>query len=70
MFSQSSLCLLSFLCFVSGLVFPVGGLLLKFDDFPLVWNILSPPQLLFGFYSIHCLSNSLDNRESRANHSN
>ena len=36
MFSQRSLCFRHFLCFVSGLVFPVGSLLLKFDDFPLV----------------------------------
>ena len=44
-----------FLCFASGIMFPVGGLLLAFDDFPLVKNILSPPQQLFGIYSIQKL---------------
>ena len=42
------------MCFVPGLVFPVGGSLLKFVDFPLVWNILSLLQRLFGF---HCTQN-------------
>ena len=32
--------------------FPVGGSLLKFVDFPLVKNILSLPQRLFGFQCI------------------
>ena len=36
MFSDRSLFFRHFLCFVSGLVFPVGSLLLKCDDFPLV----------------------------------
>ena len=40
-----------FVCFVPGLVVPVGGLLLKFVDFPLIKNILSLPQRLFGFHS-------------------
>ena len=39
-------------------MFPVGGLLFTLDDFPLVWNILSSPQLLFGFYSIQKLRQS------------
>ena len=45
-----------------GLVFPVGGALLKFVDFPLVKNILSLPQRLFGFHS----TQKLRYRASRA----
>ena len=36
MLSKRSLFFRYFVCFVSGLVFPVGGSLLKFADFPLV----------------------------------
>ena len=39
------------MCFVPGLVFPEGGSLSKFVDFPMVKNILALPQRLFGFHS-------------------
>ena len=50
------------MCFEPGLVVPVGGSLLKFVDFPMVKNILSLPQRLFGFHS----TQKLRYRASRA----
>ena len=51
MLAKRSLFFRYIVCFVPGVVFPVGGLLLKFDDFSLVLNILSLQQRLIGFHS-------------------
>ena len=66
MFSQRSLCFRHFSCFVSGLVFPEGSLLLQFDVFRWFRTL--------SFHHNHSLASIVskigDNRESRANHSN